>query len=461
MAAFLAAFMVFMVLHYLEDVRWFRWDAGDYWNLAELHRLLDFPAEIRGYFYPMLLAPARYLFDLRPGYGYLPYRVVSSLAYAYMLAVALPGFYTRTFGGRLSFWRRLLVPVLLSVIFPGTIVYPLSDLPAVCLMLGAITCAMQSVTRGQPLARYGLLLLCGILAYGAYNTRTIFLFPAVALLVGVPWVLYRGQDAKLRSAAVLIFLVGATIASVPQVLINARHHGTWNPAVITTDDGRSLFAQQLLWGMVVQRYETTLDGSAQSPAVVYPDHAGERLVQSLHLPRDFSIADYFGLLLRHPVDFMGIYGRHLINGLDVRDGDIYSRVQSPGRNGKALFNFLVLFLGLLVIAIALLERRANEAIAGAWFWALVALLPVGMIVPGAIETRFFLPLDLALYSAIAFGTDGCRVAVVLKRHGLVVLLAFGFSASMFFAISMATMADYEYGSQHVYRLLMGARGGEV
>jgi hypothetical protein len=458
-AAFLAAFLVFMVLHHVEDVRWFRWDAGDYWSLAGLHKLLDFPDEIRGYFYPMLLAPGRYVFDLRPDWGYVPYRIESSAAYAYMLAVALPAFYRRVFGGDLSFSRRLIVPVLVSCIFPGLIVYPLSDLPAVCLLLGAILCGIYSVASdGRPLARYGYLLLSGMLAYGAYNTRTIFLFPMLALAAAVPLVLYRGHEWRPRSLAILTFLLGALIAATPQSLINVRHHGTWTPAVITVTGGRSLFAQQLLWGVVVQRYETTLDPSAQLPAVVYPDQAGERLLGALHIDGDFTVADYLRLLAGHPVDFMGIYGRHVVNGLDVRDGDVYSKRRSSVRDGTGFCNFLVVFLGLSIILMAAFTRPiAGEKAVIAWFWVFVMLLPVLAIIPGAIETRFFLSLHLALYSAIAFSMDIHGMAASFRHHWLLVVMAFGIAACIFFAVSLTTLSTYEYGVQGVDRLLRNAQ----
>ena len=454
-AAFLAAFLIFMLLHQIEDVRWFRWDAGDYWSLAGLHTLLNFPDEIRGYFYPLLLAPARYLFDLHSNWGYLPYQLESAAVYAYMLAVALPAFYQKVFGGHFSFWRRLVVPVLVSCLFPGLIVYPLSDLPAACLILGAILCGMHSVAGPQrPWARCGHLLLSGILAYGAYNARTIFLFPMLALTIAIPLVLYRGTGWRQQCLAILVFLVGATLAAVPQSLINLRHHGTWAPAVITVTGGRSLFAQQLLWGMAVQRYETTLDPSAQLPAVVYPDSAGERLLGTLHIGKDFTVADYLQLLVSHPVEFLGIYGRHVVNGLDVRDGDVYSKRLASTRDGRALCNLLVVFLGLsIMLAGAFTHSLVERTNRLAWFWMLVILLPTLAIIPGAIETRFFLSLHLALYSAIAFSADWHRMAANFKRNYLAVLIAFGITAGIFFAVSLSTMATYEYGVQRVERLV--------
>src|SRR5215472_13347499 len=86
-AAFAVTFCMFLALHHIENIQLFPWDSGDYWDLSEIHKLLNFPKFIRGYFYPLLLAPSRYVFDLAPGAGYLSYRVFSSAAYAGVFAV--------------------------------------------------------------------------------------------------------------------------------------------------------------------------------------------------------------------------------------------------------------------------------------------------------------------------------------------------------------------------------------
>ena len=449
-AAFGAAFLLFLVLHDFMDVQKFYWDADFYWHLSRIRALLHFPPVMRGYFYPLLLAPSRLLCDLFPDLGYGPFRVISSAAYAYTLTVLLPEFYRTVFGGRVSLARRMGVPVLVAAIYPGLIVTTLSDLPAVCLMLGSIVCAMRSL-EGSRSARHGLLLLSGLLAYGAYNTRTIFLFPALLVLLAVPLILYRDRS-RLRLAALSSMLIGVTIAAVPQLLINVKNGEGWSPAVIATVNGKSLFASQLLWGITYQRYETTVDRSVPGPEVYYPDRAGQRLRESAGIDEgSFTVAGYLRLVAHHPLDFAGIYGRHFVNGLDVRDGEAYTTSQSTSKDGRAFCNFMVVLLGAsLMWAAAYMHPPADVEARTRWFWTLVALLPVAMIVPGAIETRFFLTLHLAFYSVIAFSSEAARMATAFKRHWLVITLAFSMAASVFFSISLETMADVEYGPQHVH-----------
>lgn len=454
LAALAGAFILFLVLHFMKDVTSFPYDAGDYWDLSALGTLLHFPDDIRGYFYPALLALPRFLSDTFPVLGHAPYRVVSSAAFAYVFAVLLPDFYHSVFGGQLGFWRRLVVPALVAALFPGQIVYILSDIPALALMLGAIACILHSRQCGdRRLGRHAFLVLGGILAYGAYNTRTIYLFPLMLAIAAVALLVYRDRLLKIRALATAAFLIGMLIASTPQALINKEHHGVLSPAVIADSNGSSLFAKQLLWGITVQRYETFIGWTPHGARRVYMDPDGAQLFDANKLgDTPFSVADYLRLVPKHPLDFLGIYGRHIVNGLDVRDGDEYLTQDSGDRNGLAAFNFLVVFSGLTLMLIALArnpptDRRNAERL----FWVFLVLLPVFAVIPGAIETRFFLPLDVAIYSTLAFGSDLSAIKALFKQQWPVLIVALGLSAAVFFSVSTATMASLNYNYPSIYR----------
>lgn len=452
--AWATASILFILLNYLKGVTRFPWDAGQYWGLSTLTSLFTTPNEIRGYFYPLLLSPARFISDSVPALGYAPYRILSSLVYSYVFTNLLPDFYNSVFGGRLGFWRRLAVPVLLAVLFPGLIIYTLSDIPALALMLGSLASARRSAHgESSPAGRYGLLILAGLLAYGAYNTRTIYLFSVLLAIPAVAIVIYRGYPLQMKLSAISCFLIGAFIASVPQMYINAETHGTWSPAVISGSQPGSLFAEQLLWGITVQRYETTYDRPPHGPRVFYMDPAGEQLFLTEKISAaSFGVGDYLGLVLRHPVDFLGIFGRHFVNGLDVRDGDSYISGKSTDRADMAFINFLVVFAGFAIICIAAVaypptDKQGTER----YFWGFLSLLPVFAVIPGSIETRYFLPLHVGIYSAIAFNGDMALISNVCRRHWLVLLAALSLSAAVFFSVSTATMSNMQYNYPKVYQ----------
>lgn len=454
LAAFIVTTLIFIALQMFKGVTEFPWDAGGYWKLSSAEQLLDFPKEIRGYFYPALLSPARYLSDVFPALGLAPYRLFSSLVYAYFFAVLLPAFYLEIFGGKVSFLRRLIVPLFVAFLFPGVVIYTLSDLPALALMVGASACVLHSSHSKSTLRRYLLLALAGALVYGAYNTRTIYLFPAAVLTLALGTYVYYKQSTQTKILTTLIFLVGAGLASVPQILINFKNQNSLSPLVITTSPyNRSLFASQLLWGITIQRYETSIDKTSPGAGVFYLDKAGERLFANNYIgTARFDVRTYLKLVARNPFEFFGIYGRHIVNGLDLRDGEVYTMGQPWKKNLRALINYLVLFSGFMIIAMSIARQRASRhQTIKSLFWTFLTLLPVIAIIPGAIETRFFLAAHLSIYCALAFSSDLQSVKSLVRRHWALLGFALLILATLFFSVSTATMSAPQYDYSDLYR----------
>lgn len=450
--AFIATFIIFLVAHQFYDISKFYWDAGGYWDLSQLQMLFDFPNEIRGYFYPALLSPIRFLEDTFPAAGHLPFRVISSLVYALVFSQLLPEFFHTLFGGQLSIRRRLVVPILLSILMPGVLIYPLSDLAALALSFSAAWCVLRAQTARKAVATI-LLFLAGILSYGAYNTRTIYIFPAALLLLAIMLLLFKGIPAPRRAVLLGTFIGGVAIACIPQSLINVRHHHVVSPAVITNGSGsNSLFAAQLLWGITAQKYETSVNPASPGAGLFYMDRAGEKFFADHQIDgRNFKVTTYIGLMLEKPFFFMGLLGRHFVNGLDVRDGLVYSQGDSVNRNVISFINFIVVFFGFCVIGHRLAFPFAfSQPTVRALLWSAYFLLPVAAIVPSALETRFFLPLHLTLYAFIAYKAD-LELFRLMRRLWFAFILVFLLSAIEFFAISQATMAGLEYSYSDSYR----------
>ena len=155
---------------------------------------------------------------------------------------------------------------------------------------------------------------------------------------------------------------------------------------------------------------------------------------------------------------MAVYTRHLINGLDVRDGLVYTRKPSPLRGRTALLNFIVLALGAWVV----IATRRRVPGTGAWpvsdvpaSWRAsltVLLLPVVAIIPGAIETRFFVPLHLLAYCVIAMHFDAAQLRRDFDRHSGGLILTFVTAAAVFFALSTNTLATLQYDWPAMYRI---------
>ena len=291
----------------------------------------------------------------------------------------------------------------------------------------------------------------------AYNTRPIYLFALVGLIGLAAVRSGRLAAATPRWMGIAAVLAGILAVSLPQWIINQRTHGVSSPAVQSLVHKRSIFSTHLVWGLAIQRYETTVSAQAPAPTVFYLDPAGDRLFQEAARHGDlYSLPYYLQVVAQHPLDFLALYTRHAINGLDVRDGIVYTVKPSPLRIRTALFNFLVLTLACWV-AWSIRSRSGRQAPLGfraapaIWPLALgVLLLPVVTILPGAVETRFFLPLHLLAYGLIAFHLDGAELRDSFRKNGPTIVIAALISAGLFFAVSLSTMTQLQYSWPRIY-----------
>ena len=453
------ATLLLLALHYAFGFTRFHYDSDQYWELATFEKLSTVRSA-RGYFFPALLAPLHYLTSLSDN-PLLTYRMGMSLVYGVLLTTLLPAAFRQAFGGKLSLLRRLAPVVLMAALFPGMLLYPLSDLPALLLALAALTCVLRGLETTASRRRFiALLFAAGALIGAAYNTRTIYLFAAIPLgLLAVMTI--RGAWIKApfsRWLGLAALTAGVVMISLPQAAINKQTHGVNSPAVQSDIHNKGLFALQLAWGMTVQRYETTLYAEAPGSQALYFDPAGIKLFSKTMGGGDlFSLSYYLYVVSRHPLDFLALYTRHVVNGLDVRDGLVYTHKPSSQRNRTALFNFLVLALAVWV-TLSIRARSVHtggngfRAVPGSWPISLALLiLPVAAIVPGAIETRFFLPVHTLAYCVIAFHFDAQQLRRNFTLHWRIVLLSLALAAGAFFAMTFNTMANHRYDWPDIYR----------
>jgi hypothetical protein len=433
---------LFLAANEFYDVRHFPYDASTYWKMAVSPEALQSHEVIRGYLFPFILGLWIRVFTwigINPLQGF---RFFSSLIYALVLAVQLPLMFSYLFGGVTSFFRRLIPGLLTLLVFPGLLIYPLSDLPA----LGFIWCAVYLARRSNESAsdrRWQLLwlCLCGFMAGAAYNTRSIYLFAVVAILI---YICFAHRN---RLVLVAAFCTGVLIVSAPQVFVNKQLHGKYsaNPSIAIGEE--SLFTKQLIWGITTQKYETDISSTAFA-GVRYADPAGDALLAKISntSPPD-SVLGYISAVFRFPVDFLGLYGRHVMNGLDVRDGLTYTRSPPTHRRSISLLNVFVLMASFVVLRLALLNARQD--VSGMtlrngldkYIYATILLIPVVVIVPSAIETRFFLPLHMLGYLVLSMKFDLDEFRTRIGKEGLYYFVCMASFLAVYLAITEATMAN--------------------
>jgi len=407
--AFIAVTFIFYLAQKSINARVFLGDAKDYWYLSSYIWDFSFPKNLRGYFFPLLLSPAKYLSESMPQFGYLPLRILQAVAYSYSLCILFPDLFVKIFGGTSSLPRRLVVPCLVAIFFPGLISYPLSDLPAFTLTISSIYLLLSADKKTSHTWMYSIVFVAGILAYGACNTRPIYIFTLAALVLAIPLVIFKSHALSTKILATLIFVVGAAICSTPQTMINIKHFDKPSPFVISNIGETSLFATQLKWGITIQRYETLLDVEKEKVSgIYYFDPAGEEFFKKYKMTETTATVPwYIGMVFAEPLEFSRIYLKHFINGIDTRDHEVYTTSPSNEKNIRSAISISLFFLGLFFLVRAILEpsldpSKARTQAISRFFWAMVLVIPVAAIIPGAIETRFFLPLQVLCYGALAF-----------------------------------------------------------
>jgi hypothetical protein len=436
--AALAAFAVFAALLFFAQhkhgIEFFPYDSSTYWALAVDPWSLPASAFIRGYFFPALLGGWVASLSAIGISQVEAFRLFSSLVYSAALTILLPETYRLLAGGRTSLARRLCPALLLALVFPGLFLFPLSDVPAALLMWSAVLLLLRSVapTASRPLL---LALLAGCAAGAAYNTRTVYLFSVGLLALGLL------LQARAHWRELCCFALGTVLIGVPQAALNLRMHDQLSLDPTVSYVGGSLFLKQLVWGMGIQKYETYLVG--RTPALPYPDPAGIRLLAQVSKEDTVdTVPAYLLAVARNPMPFLGLYGRHFVNGLDVRDGRVYMTHPPDGKTLTSFACISVLLLAILSLAAGSPGRRV-ELPRPALRWTCVAalVLPALVAIPGAIETRFLLPLHMFLYVAAAGTWSTAAIGASLRSRpvliGALALLAY----AVFFAVTQNTLAQ--------------------
>ncbi|RON53525.1 hypothetical protein BK665_14065 [Pseudomonas frederiksbergensis] len=411
MAFFIATFFMLFAQFQINPPL-FLGDAYNYWLLSGDILDLSFPESIRGYFYPLMLAPSRAIFNVLPNSGYIATHISQALFFSFSLTIALPYVFSNIVGGNVTLTRRLVVPFLVAFFFPALIAYTLSDLPALCLIIISTALIILAKKQDTPIRSLTYVLLAGVLAYGAYNTRTIYLFTFIALVPIIPTLAFTGKSNRWKAIITASFIFGSTLAATPQSLINLQHLNSLTPLVIANVKGSSLFASQLKWGITIQKVEGVHNPEAGATfAIYYADPIGLQLAETYKYKETTpTLGWYVNLLFSEPVSFLKIYTKHFINGIDVRDPDVYTKGLSKENNLRSIASISIVLLGLVCLAFLTTKKsqpRNHTAYisqtGSRLIWLTAILLPVFAIIPSAIETRFFLPVHVLAYCAIAFG----------------------------------------------------------
>jgi len=370
----------------------FHYDAGVYWGSVTSYSLNDYHLPYRGYSFPYLCFLMRQL----AGWLHLDERVVfwsfSSLLMATLGTIIVPTLVKIAVPAcKPRFWRLLAFNGLVFLFFRGHANYPLTDIPALCALLGALCLVKTSV--------YGI--LPGLLLGLAVNFRPVYLIAGIPVSVLLLWRLrhtWRNHSKSSVYAHCAGFVLGLCLVIGPQVYIN--HHIYQRTSLFRPADlvyGQDLYFFQLQVGFGLQKFETNVGTEYPDSQVIFGDPTGKSIAASQRIS---SYGDIVRLYAKYPVEFVTIYARHLFSGLDVKFPSVYIKNPYEKNWWLSLINYSIIFL--FLSACRKLSQLRTDRMVLAAVVAAPMLLTLAVI-PVAVEVRFFMPLHLMMYAVVTLG----------------------------------------------------------
>jgi hypothetical protein len=385
----------------------FYYDATEYWQLGDRFEhnghfsLVAFDYPWRGYSLPLL---NHTLHVVAGGAGLSDVTIVKifgallapTLGVIVIPRLARALFPAATFG----VGRVLALNALIFLYWRDHFDFSLSDFPTLLVAAIGLLGLFRATPPGYVLAGLGFGL--------AANIRPGYLLAAIAVIAAAALLPIRPWNWRQRAMAASLVLAGALLASFPQMLINHHQRGSWSPFV---PKAREITLIQLWQGMRAQKYETYVGPPSgyPEPGVFYLDPATQRVVEQEHISpvtrsgsyEEFpSYGKYARVVLDHPAEMAAGYMRRLFNGLDVKYPTPYVRDLGERPLVLSLLQYTLMFLAI----VRLLLPEARRALGRIWWTGIVLLvIPCMTAVTGAVEPRFFLPLQLLIYMLVCFG----------------------------------------------------------
>lgn len=379
----------------------FIYDSWGYYYLSEIIRtqgLLAWPTDLRTYGYPLFLAAVA-------GFRAIPQEELRLLVFAAQLAAYLAAcaYVGRKLADAFDSPRIGVFAYALGALNPILLLHAaetLSDLLSAVLILVGVALAWKAPAHERPRAPTRQIFLCFFFAAASVAVR-----PANIVIVAALVLVWAIRAARWRDVG--LEGVGAGVAGLippflPQILINHRLFGTFNPLI-----EKDLYRQQAGWGMGALKYATLVQPD-QSPFLVYTN------------PLYHGDASPAAFLQHHPLRYLATLALH---GFGMIDPDLpftYVTNLAPWyRWPLSVFSYLLVyaaFAGALVGIARILRRRELDA---GTFVALSSVLVAGasfaLYLPVEVEGRFGLPLLVLATPLAVAGAALVRGGPPLRR----------------------------------------------
>ena len=409
-----------MIIHTVINNTSFYYDDAVYWGLGQAcgWDVKNMSWGFRGWLLPYIFSMC-YKFGMLFDSEMLGYRLFSSAVFAFTFAVLLK-YVIQLLDFKIKEEKTVLlggicVGSLFFLFFRGLFIYTLSDFYAFSLSLCSILLLNRIVEYEQKIYIKALeAFFLGLCLYGTYNIRTIYLFSLIACIaVLLVWQLYQKKWLQIMVTLPSCF-GGMMVCSIPQIILN--HHLLGNYSWKVPTEGLMLF--QLHCGISTGRYATYIGDKSQygEAGMFFVDAIGRAILEKEQITEFTSYGQFFKLIFKYPLDFMGIYVRHFLNMLYPIYPNQY--IQDITRDKTLL---LWLFYTILFIAIFYFIHSFKIK-SKRWIWFALILLPCICILPGAVEIRFFIALHFLIYLYAVLGIK--EFIIQVKEHKFKYILAY-------------------------------------
>ena len=421
------------------------YDAGDYWDRGT--RLWQdgkfsflYIDGFRGYIYPLYCSICNIC-----GGGYNGFRIINSLLISAYFTFILPMMHKEKRGFNDKVVSCIVHWLIFSIFFYGLIIYPLTDLFAIMLCTISILLSQKCNECKKKSTYMVCVFFFGVFLYWMYNTRTIYLFASVYLIILFIIRQIRSRNSILyKVGSVFGAILGGVIAAIPQIYMNYHILGIFSMKVPTN----GLMLKQLVWGLTNQRYDTYI-GMAESHPVSkmnFIDPVGTALLNHLGIAGFESWSDFFSFLFCFPFEVAGIYARHLINGLLPCWPNQYVTDLDSNKLFYAIGAYVIIFIFLL----ACFNNSLNDYKVLSSYVGL--LIPVVFIIPGSVENRFFATVYIMMIGVLCYNVEWDKMKRFLKIYWLKTTIFFFGGGGLIFSIWSSMLASESVQSIFFYNV---------
>lgn len=410
------------------------YDASWYWKIADSvyidKTLSSFPKSTRGCLLPIFFSGIKY-FTIALNGSFDPLivcKVFTNLFVSIEFAILLPIVFDIEY--KLVGIVRIVLSYLLFLYFYANFLqYPLSDFYATFFL--TLTLALYK----RALTKHSVVPWCwwvgvGLTLYITYNIRTVYVYFFIPFSIFFTIVNQKKKNIKYLS----LMLIGAFLASTPQIIVNYNLYNKITPLIYTTGYNgieQRLEVFHIYTGLKIDRYETYIgDKKYYGRADVnFDDKLGTELLtkESIDL-ESFQLRDLLFLMFNYPIEMISIYSKHLVNLVLP----LYNKVYVTNLFFNKTLNVIIAMIVFLVCLFHIMCNSFKKNIF-ATMLCIALIFPSILQALGAVEYRFGITLHIVFAYSIFNIVSYKRVIGFVKKN-VVLSLTLVILVTMLFAI---------------------------